>query len=91
MHPALSATDAEITEHERQDSGTTIHSVGTAKMGTDIVPMAVTASGLRVRGVRGLRVADAPLMPQIIRGHTVAPSAFIGYRAAGVIAAGEAY
>jgi choline dehydrogenase-like flavoprotein len=86
MYPAAAATDAEIAEHVRQDSGTTFHPVGTAKMGSDTDPMAVTDAALRVRGVAGLRVADASVMPQIIRGHTVAPSAFIGYRAADLIA-----
>jgi len=89
MYPEPSATDAEIAEHVRQDSGTTFHPVGTAKMGADTDPMAVTDAALRVRGVQGLRVADASVMPQIIRGHTVAPSAFIGYRAADLIADGD--
>jgi choline dehydrogenase-like flavoprotein len=42
---------------------------------------------LRVRGVEGLRVADASVMPTIIRGHTHAPSVVIGERAAELIAA----
>ncbi|MGA1838192.1 GMC oxidoreductase [Herbiconiux sp. 11R-BC] len=86
MYPTTDASDAEIAEHVRQDSGTTFHPVGTAKMGADSDPMAVTDASLRVRGVQGLRVADASVMPQIIRGHTIAPSAFIGYRAAELIA-----
>jgi len=90
MYPAAESTDAEIAEHVRQDSGTTFHPVGTAKMGWDSDPMAVTDAALRVRGVAGLRVADASVMPQIIRGHTIAPAAFIGYRAADLIALGEA-
>jgi choline dehydrogenase-like flavoprotein len=89
MYPAEAATDAEIAEHVRQDAGTTFHPVGTAKMGEGSDPMAVTDAALRVRGVLGLRVADASVMPQIIRGHTIAPSAFIGYRAADLIAAAE--
>lgn len=90
MFPPVGATDAELADHVRQDSGTTFHPVGTARMGSDSDPMAVTDSALRVRGVLGLRVADASVMPQIIRGHTIAPSAFIGYRAADLIATGEA-
>jgi choline dehydrogenase len=90
MYPAAGATDAEIAEHVRHDSGTTFHPVGTAKMGSATDPMAVTDAALRVRGVLGLRVADASVMPQIIRGHTIAPAAFIGYRAADLIALTEA-
>jgi choline dehydrogenase-like flavoprotein len=44
---------------------------------------------LRVRGVQGLRVADASVMPTIIRGHTHAPAVVIGEEAADLIAAGR--
>jgi choline dehydrogenase-like flavoprotein len=44
---------------------------------------------LRVRGVQGLRVADASVMPTIIRGHTHAPAVVIGEKAADLIAAGR--
>jgi choline dehydrogenase len=43
---------------------------------------------LRVRGVEGLRIADASVMPTIIRGHTHAPAVVIGERAADLIAQG---
>jgi choline dehydrogenase len=45
---------------------------------------------LRVRGVSGLRVADASVMPEIIRGHTHAPSVVIGEKAASLIASASA-
>ena len=48
-------------------------------------PDAVLDPQLRVKGVQGLRVADASVMPDLIRGHTVAPSVFIGWRAADLI------
>jgi len=85
VYPAVDASDEELIEHIRADVGTTFHPVGTAKMGASDDPTAVVDAALRVRGVVGLRVADASVMPQIIRGHTVAPSAFIGYRAADLI------
>lgn len=44
---------------------------------------------LRVRGVAGLRVADASVMPSIVRGHTHAPTVIIGEKAADLIAAGS--
>lgn len=64
---------------------TLYHPVGTARMGTDA--SAVVDPELRVRGVSGLRVADASVMPRIIRGHTNAPSIVIGERAADLILA----
>ncbi len=61
------------------------HPIGTARMGTDAD--AVVDSELRVHGVRGLRVADASVMPSIISGATNAPSIMIGGRAAEMIRA----
>jgi choline dehydrogenase len=61
------------------------HPIGTARMGAD--PDAVVDSELRVRGVRGLRVADASVMPSIPSGATNAPSIMIGGRAAEFIRA----
>jgi choline dehydrogenase len=62
---------------------TYFHPVGTARMGRD--PRSVVNEELRVRGVTGLRVADASVMPTIIRGHTMAPSMVIGAKAADLI------
>jgi choline dehydrogenase len=59
------------------------HAVGTAKIGADMD--AVVDSNLRVHGVRGLRVADASVMPSIISGPTNAASYMIGGRAAEMI------
>jgi choline dehydrogenase len=67
----------------RRYSHTLYHPVGTARMGTDAE--AVVDPDLRVRGVRGLRVADASVMPTIIRGHTNAPAIVIGEVAADLI------
>jgi len=65
-------------------SHTLYHPVGTARMGLD--PHSVVDEQLRVRGVSGLRVADASVMPNIIRGHTNAISIVIGEKAADLIA-----
>jgi choline dehydrogenase len=67
----------------RQFSHTLYHPVGTARMGSDAA--SVVDPELRVRGVDGLRVADASVMPQIIRGHTNAPAILIGEVAADLI------
>ncbi len=66
-------------------SHTLYHPVGTCRMGRD--DAAVVDSALRVRGVSGLRVADASVMPTIIRGHTHAPTVLIGEKAADLIRA----
>lgn len=62
---------------------TMYHPTGTTRMGTDAA--SVVDPELRVRGVEGLRVADASVMPDIIRGHTNAPTMAIAERAAALI------
>ena len=69
--------------HVRRTAQTMYHPVGTARMGSDAD--AVVDPQLRVVGVQGLRVADASVMPTLIRGHTNAPSVAIGVRAAELI------
>jgi len=64
-------------------SHTLYHPIGTCRMGAD--DASVVDPDLRVRGVDGLRVADASVMPAIIRGHTHAPSVLIGEKAADLI------
>lgn len=63
--------------------GTTIfHPVSTAKMGIDSDPMAVVDERLRVRGLQGLRIADASVMPTITSGNTNSPTMMIAEKAA---------
>jgi choline dehydrogenase len=78
-------TDDELLQGAR-DIGTTIfHPVGTAKMGTENDPMAVTDARLRVRGIQGLRVIDASVMPTITSGNTNSPTLMIAEKGAAMI------
>jgi len=76
-------SDAQIVEFLRENGRTISHPVGTCKMGHD--EMAVVDEQLRVRGVEGLRIADAAIMPTLIGGNTNAASIMIGEKAADMI------
>jgi choline dehydrogenase len=78
--------DEAICEHIRNYSETLYHPVGTCKMGSG--ELAVVDSLLRVRGVEGLRVVDASIMPEIVGGNTNAPVIMIAEKAADLIKAG---
>ncbi|NRB05248.1 MAG: GMC family oxidoreductase N-terminal domain-containing protein [Rhodobacteraceae bacterium] len=67
----------------RENAVTIYHPTGTCKMGTD--PMAVVDARLRVKGIKGLRVADASIMPIITSGNTNAPAIMIGEKASDLI------
>ncbi|GAB2867381.1 GMC family oxidoreductase [Nocardioides pacificus] len=76
-------SDTEIIEHLRRETQTLYHPVGTCAMGTG--DDAVVDPELRVRGVEGLRVADASVMPMVPRGNTNAPTIMIGEKAADLL------
>lgn len=82
-----SDTDDEkvLREDIRQRSDTQYHPVWTCKMGDDA--MAVVNDKLQVYGVKGLRVVDASIMPNLISGNTNAPSVMIGEKGADLIKA----
>ena len=84
MYPGAEVqTDEQIAEAVRAGAETLYHPVGTCKMGTD--EMAVVDPQLRVRGVEGLRVVDASIMPVVTAGNTNAPTTMIAEKAADMI------
>ena len=84
---AALTSDAELEEAARAVGTTIFHPVGTAKMGIDSDPMAVVDGRLRVRGVTGLRVVDASVMPRITSGNTNSPTIMIAEKASAMILA----
>ena len=83
--PAVGDDDASLAK-AAGDIGTTIfHPVGTAKMGIASDPLAVVDERLRLRGVAGLRVIDASVMPTITSGNTNTPTIMIAEKAARMV------
>ncbi len=81
--PGLHYRTEEELAKAASDIGTTIfHPVGTCKMGREDDPLAVVDSRLRVKGVKGLRVVDASVMPTITSGNTNSPTIMIAEKAA---------
>ena len=81
--PREGAPDSEVAAFVRAQLETIYHPVGTCRMGSD--DDSVVDPLLRVRGIEGLRVADASVMPTITRGHTYAPTLLIAERAADIL------
>lgn len=89
-HEVLPGSDArstsELEEHVRKTAEMIYHPVGTCRMGAD--EMSVVDPQLRVRGVEGLRVVDASIMPVIVRGNTNAATVMIAEKGAKMILSG---
>ncbi|KAB2912265.1 MAG: dehydrogenase [Hyphomicrobiaceae bacterium] len=79
------ASDAELLEHARNTGHTCWHPIGTCRMGQD--PDAIVDTELRVKGVAGLRVVDASVMPFLVASNTNIPVIALAEKAADMIAA----
>jgi choline dehydrogenase len=82
-------SDEDLARLAGDIASTIFHPVGTIKMGCDDDPMAVLDPHLRLRGISGLRVVDASVMPTITSGNTNAPTLMIAEKAAGWMLAGQ--
>ena len=87
LYPVSADDDAAIEADIRARADTQYHPIGTCKMGPDDDPLAVVDAQLRVRGLAGLRVVDASIMPTLISGNTNAPTIMIAEKVADVIRA----
>lgn len=82
-------TDEELAKLAGDIANTIFHPVGTVKMGREDDPTAVLDPHLRLKGISGLRVVDASVMPEITSGNTNSPTLMIAEKAARWVLAGE--
>lgn len=90
IHPGPGIPNGPELRHALRERSTSVyHGVGTCRMGVD--EQAVVGPDLKVRGIEGLRVADASIMPSITGGNTNAPCYMIGEKAAEIVLGGVSW
>jgi choline dehydrogenase len=82
---AAAKSDADLAAFVRRDADTIYHGAGTCRMGPQGDAAAVVDPSLRVRGIDGLRVADASIMPEVVNAPTNAACVMIGEKAADLL------
>jgi choline dehydrogenase len=87
LHPGKELQGQQLRDAILNRATSVYHGVGTCRMGVD--ELAVVSPDLRVRGVEGLRVCDASIMPSITGGNTNAPSIMIGEMGARLVLSGK--
>jgi choline dehydrogenase len=85
LYPFPQDDEAAAEAFVRRHTDTEYHPVGTCAMGPAGDPMAVVDAELRVRGVQGLRVIDASVMPRLVTGNTNGPTIMIAEKAAALL------
>jgi len=83
-------SDAELGAYCKAVATTNFHPVGSCRMGLDSDPLSVLTPQLKVRGIAGLRVFDASMMPSIISANTNAPVMAVADRAVDLMMTGAA-
>ncbi|MDN4162553.1 GMC family oxidoreductase [Nocardioides abyssi] len=83
IHPGRHLQGSDLRQEILNRATSVYHGVGTCRMGVD--ELAVVTPDLKVRGIEGLRVADASIMPSITGGNTNAPAIMIGERGADLV------
>jgi choline dehydrogenase len=86
IHPGIGLQGSDLRQAILNRATSVYHGVGTCRMGVD--DLAVVGPDLKVRGVEGLRVADASIIPSITGGNTNAPAIMIGEKAAELVLRG---
>jgi len=84
LSPRSSAPGA-LDEYIRATAASANHPVGTCRVGLDSDPMAVVDPKLRVRGIDGLRVIDASVMPDLVGGNVIATIYMIAEKGADIV------